>query len=76
MADLDAALMQKVLDVPPHHRQRMISGLVLNHLNGLSWVMARGYRIPLPRLKPVSSDTARYRAGLLWFPSFPNFFVV
>jgi hypothetical protein len=62
VADLDTALVQPVLGVAEREREpeynitagRMISGLVLNHLNGLYLVMARRYRAPCPASRRVS----------------------
>jgi hypothetical protein len=50
--------------------KRMISGLVLNHLNGLGLVIARGYRTPCPAasqlpLKGPNRGASQPRAKVL-----------
>jgi hypothetical protein len=64
VAELDAALMQQILDVPErereadvhHHRQADDLGARLEPLEGLGWGMAEGHSARLPRLKLGPSD--------------------
>lgn len=56
VADVDAALVKKILDVPQRERERtnimtasrMISGLLWKYLKGSRFVMAGGYEAALP----------------------------